>query len=127
MEDTEHAGDERNESVFYLNTRASGLIPQLSAILGSCAGVGGYSPSLTDFIFMPDKTSYTFVTGPKIVKSVTGVDITAERLGGAKVHATLSGVCDLRSKDEEECFRSIRKLLSFLPSNCGELPLRQAV
>ena len=124
VEDTEQAGDERNESVFYLNTQASGCIPQISAILGSCAGVGGYSPSLTDFIFMPDKTSYTFVTGPKVVQSVTGEKVTLEELGGAKVHATLSGVCDFRTKDEIECFAQIRQLLSYLPLHCGEMPPR---
>jgi acetyl-CoA carboxylase carboxyltransferase component len=124
VEDTEQAGDERNESVFYLNTKASGCIPQISAILGSCAGVGGYAPSLTDFIFMPDKTSYTFVTGPKVVQSVTGEEVTLEQLGGAKVHASVSGVCDFRTKDEAECFVQIRKLLSYLPMNCGEMPPR---
>jgi acetyl-CoA carboxylase carboxyltransferase component len=124
VEDTEQAGDERNESVFYLNTKASGCIPQISAILGSCAGVGGYSPCLTDFIFMPDKTSYTFVTGPKVVQSVTGEEVTLEGLGGAKVHATISGVCDFRTKNEIECFAQIRKLLSYLPLNCGEMPPR---
>lgn len=122
VEDTEQAGDERNESVFYLNTKASGSIPQISAILGSCAGVGGYSPCLTDFIFMPDKTSYTFVTGPKIVHSVTGEEVTLENLGGAKVHSTISGVCDFRTKNEAECFQQIRRLLSFLPLNCSEMP-----
>lgn len=122
VEDTEQAGDERNESIFYYNTKASGSIPQISAILGSCAGVGGYSPSLTDFIFMPDKTSYTFVTGPKIVESVTGEKVTLEDLGGAKVHATISGVCDFRTKNEVECINQIRKLLSYLPLNCNEMP-----
>ena len=124
VEDTELAGDERNESVFYLNTKASGSIPQISAILGSCAGVGGYSPSLTDFIFMPDQTSYTFVTGPKIVQSVTGENVTLEALGGARVHATLSGVCDFRTPDEQDCFAQIRRLLAFLPAHCGQMPPR---
>ena len=122
VEDTEQAGDERNESVFYYNTKASGHIPQISAIMGTCAGVGGYSPCLTDFIFMPDKTSFTFVTGPKIVQSVTGEKVTLEDLGGARVHAAVSGVCDFRTADERECIEQIRKLLSFLPLNCNEMP-----
>ena len=109
-------------SVFSPNTQASGVIPQISAILGSCGGISVYSPALTDFVFMVDKTSHMFITGPRIVKSALGEDITKEDLGGAKVHAQKSGVCDFRCKDDAECLREIRRLLSFLPSNCDEQP-----
>lgn len=122
VEDTELAGDERNESVFFYNTLASGHIPQISAIMGSGAGVGGYSPCLTDFVFMPDKTSHTFVTGPKILQSVTGQRVSIEDLGGARVHASVSGVCDFRTANDRECIEKIRKLLSFLPLSCSEMP-----
>ena len=109
-------------SVFFPNTEASGVVPQISAILGACAGISVYSPALTDFVFMVDGISQMFITGPRIVKSVMGEEITMEELGGAKVHASVSGVADFRVKSEEECFRMIRKLLSFLPSNNEEKP-----
>jgi len=109
-------------AVFYPNTRASGAIPQISAIMGSCSGISVYSPALTDFIFMVDKTSHMFITGPRIVESVMGESTTMEELGGAKVHATVSGVCDFRCKDEKECLDGIKKLLSFLPDNYHEDP-----
>lgn len=109
-------------SVFYPNTQASGVIPQISAILGSCAGISVYSPALTDFIFMVDGLSHMFITGPRIVKSAMGEEITMEELGGARVHARVSGVADFRVKSEEECFQRIRKLLSFLPSSNEEKP-----
>lgn len=109
-------------SVFFPNTEASGVIPQISAILGSCGGVSVYSPALTDFIFMVDKTSHMFITGPRIVKSALGEDITKEDLGGAAIHSQKSGVCDFRCAGEEECLREIRRLLSFLPLNCDQAP-----
>jgi len=109
-------------SVFFPNTQASGVIPQISAILGSCAGISVYSPALTDFIFMVDGISQMFITGPRIVKSVMGEEVTMEELGGAKVHSRVSGVADFRVKSEEKCFHMIRKLLSFLPSSDEEMP-----
>jgi methylmalonyl-CoA decarboxylase subunit alpha len=112
--------EKQGQAVFMINTIASGVIPQISAILGNCAGIGVYSPALTDFVFMVDGLSHMFVTGPKVVKTATGGEISNEELGGAKVHCRISGVADLRVKSEEECIHKIRKLLSFLPSNCRE-------
>jgi len=109
-------------SVFFANTEASGVIPQISAILGSCAGISVYSPALTDFVFMVDGLSHMFITGPRIVKSVMGEEVTMEELGGAKVHSRISGIADFRANNEEDCFLTIRKLLSFLPSHNEELP-----
>ncbi len=108
--------------IFQRNIMASGVIPQISAIYGPCAGGAVYSPALTDFILMSDKSSYMFVTGPKVVKTVTGEDITTEDLGGANVHATKSGVAHFLVNDEEEGMLLIRKLLSYLPSNNLEEP-----
>ncbi|MDD4859472.1 MAG: acyl-CoA carboxylase subunit beta [Dehalococcoidales bacterium] len=104
-------------SVFFPNTMASGVVPQISAIMGSCAGISVYSPALNDFIYMVDGLSHMFITGPRIVKSVMGEDISMEDLGGAKIHAKISGVADFRVKTEEECLSGIRRLLSYLPSN----------
>jgi len=109
-------------SIFFPNTQASGIVPQISAIMGSCAGIAVYSPALTDFVFMIDKTSHMFITGPRIVKSVMGEDVTMEDLGGAKVHAQISGVASFRVKTEAECLEKIKHLLSFLPSNNGQSP-----
>ena len=109
-------------SLFFPNTHASGAIPQISAILGSCAGISVYSPALTDFILMVDKQSHMFITGPRMVKSVMSEDISAEELGGAQVHCTTSGVADLRVANEDECFTKIRELISFLPDNCEQMP-----
>ena len=103
--------------IFERNILASGVIPQISAIFGPCAGGAVYSPALTDFILMTENTSYMFVTGPKVVKAVTGEDITTEDLGGARVHATKSGVSHFLLESEEEGIMIIRKLLSYLPSN----------
>lgn len=114
--------EKQGQSVFMINTIASGVIPQISAILGSCAGIGVYSPALTDFIFIVEGIGHMFVTGPRIVKTAVGEDISNEELGGARVHCRISGVADLRVKSEEECMQTIRKLLSFLPSNCREKP-----
>jgi acetyl-CoA carboxylase carboxyltransferase component len=110
--------------LFFPNTQASGVVPQISAILGSCAGISVYSPALTDFIFMVDGESHMFITGPRIVKSVMGEDVTMEELGGAAVHCSVSGVADLRVGSEEECLQKVKELLSFLPSNCNEKPQR---
>lgn len=104
------------------HTRASGVVPQISAILGTCAGMAVYAPGLTDFVFMVDKTSHMFITGPRIIKSVTSEDISPEELGGARVHCQISGVADFRANSEDECFQMIRKLLSYLPSNHREEP-----
>jgi acetyl-CoA carboxylase carboxyltransferase component len=109
-------------SVFYPNTLGSGLIPQISAILGTCGGISVYSPALTDFIYMVDGISHMFITGPDVVRMVTGENISKDDLGGAKVHAQKSGVCDFRCASEHECLAEIRRLISFLPLNCEEKP-----
>ncbi len=108
--------------IFERNILASGVIPQISAIFGPCAGGAVYSPALTDFVLMTDKTSYMFVTGPKVVKTVTGEDISTEDLGGAMVHASKSGVSHFLADDEQEGILLIRKLLSYLPQNNLEEP-----
>ncbi|MGI6142932.1 MAG: acyl-CoA carboxylase subunit beta [bacterium] len=103
--------------IFYRNTIASGVIPQISVIMGPCAGGAVYSPALTDFVFMVEGTSYMFITGPQVIKAVTGEDVTPEELGGAMTHNATSGVAHFRAKNEEECLESVRRLLSFLPDN----------
>ncbi len=103
--------------IFVRNTQYSGVIPQISVIMGPCAGGAVYSPAITDFIFMVDKTSKMFITGPQVVKSVTGEDVSAEDLGGSKVHAEKSGVAHFTAPSDEECIAQIRKLLSYLPQN----------
>ena len=108
--------------IFYRNTRASGMVPQISAILGPCAGGAVYSPAITDFIFMVEKTSYMFVTGPSVVKTVTNEEVTSEELGGAQTHASKSGVTHFTSANEVECIGNIKKLLSYIPSNCEDEP-----
>lgn len=108
--------------IFYRNTRASGVVPQLSAIMGPCAGGAVYSPALTDFVFMVEKTSYMFVTGPNVVKTVTQEDVTSEELGGARTHATKSGVTHFTAANEAICIRDMKRLLSYMPSNCEDLP-----
>jgi methylmalonyl-CoA decarboxylase subunit alpha len=109
--------------IFMRNIAASGVIPQISAIFGPCAGGAVYSPALTDVIIMSDKTSYMFVTGPKVAKTVTGEDITTEDLGGATIHATKSGVAHFRVDNEDEGLLVIRKLLEYLPQNNLEDPI----
>ncbi|HDL07544.1 MAG TPA: methylmalonyl-CoA carboxyltransferase, partial [Desulfobacteraceae bacterium] len=109
-------------TLFYPNTQGSGLVPQISAILGSCAGISVYSPALTDFIFMVDKQSHMFITGPAMVKSVTGEDLTYEQLGGAEIHCKTSGVADGRFATEYELLDGIKNLLSYLPQNTNEDP-----
>jgi acetyl-CoA carboxylase carboxyltransferase component len=103
--------------IFLRNTLASGVIPQISAIMGPCAGGAVYSPAITDFIFMVEGTSYMFVTGPNVLKTVTHEEISHEELGGARVHNAISGVAHFAAPSEPECLRMIRRLLSFLPSN----------
>src|ERR1700716_4546575 len=103
--------------IFLRNTLASGVIPQISAIMGPCAGGAVYSPAITDFIFMVEETSYMFVTGPDVVKTVTGEEVTFEELGGAATHASKSGVAHFSSPSEEACLEDARYLLSFLPQN----------
>jgi acetyl-CoA carboxylase carboxyltransferase component len=103
--------------IFLRNTLASGVIPQISVIMGPCAGGAVYSPAITDFVFMVDKTSNMFITGPSVIKAVTGEDVNSETLGGAKTHNTVSGVAHFESADEETCFNQIKKLLSYIPEN----------
>ncbi|MEN2281983.1 acyl-CoA carboxylase subunit beta [Algoriphagus sp. SE2] len=107
--------------LFYRNTRASGVIPQISAIMGPCAGGAVYSPAITDFIFMVENTSYMFVTGPNVVKTVTQENVTAEELGGASAHSTKSGVTHFACPNELECIKHIKNVLSYLPQNCEEI------
>ena len=104
--------------IFYRNVMASGVIPQISAIMGPCAGGAVYSPAITDFIFMVEGTSFMFVTGPNVVKTVTHENVTAEELGGASAHSTKSGVTHFACANEVECIAQIKILLSYLPQNC---------
>jgi propionyl-CoA carboxylase beta chain len=106
--------------IFYRNTLASGVIPQISAIMGPCAGGAVYSPAITDFILMVENTSFMFVTGPNVVKTVTHEDVTSEELGGATTHSTKSGVTHFACANELECIQYIKKLLSYMPQNCEE-------
>ena len=110
--------------IFYRNTQASGVIPQLSAIMGPCAGGAVYSPALTDFILMVENTSYMFVTGPNVVKTVTHEEVTAEELGGATTHASKSGVTQFSCPNEIACINDLKALLSYIPQNCEEEPPR---
>lgn len=110
--------------IFYRNTRASGVIPQLSAIMGPCAGGAVYSPAITDFIFMVENTSYMFVTGPNVVKTVTHETVTAEELGGASTHSTKSGVTHFACENELLCIQNLKRLLSYIPQNCEDEPFR---
>ena len=103
--------------IFQRNVMASGVIPQISVILGPCAGGAVYSPALTDFTIMKRDTSYMFLTGPAVVKTVTGEDVTQEQLGGASVHTSKSGVADFAASTEEEAMELIRKLISYIPQN----------
>lgn len=106
--------------IFYRNTLASGVIPQISAIMGPCAGGAVYSPAITDFIFMVEQTSFMFVTGPNVVKTVTHENVTAEELGGAATHSTKSGVTHFACSNEVECIKQIKKILSYIPQNCED-------
>ncbi len=112
-------------SIFFRNTLASGIIPQFSLILGPCAGGAVYSPALSDFVFMVEGLSKMHITGPNVIKAVTGEEITAEELGGAKIHGRQSGVAHLIAETEKECFALARRLLGFLPANYREAPPRR--
>ncbi|WP_100408068.1 acyl-CoA carboxylase subunit beta [Bacillus solitudinis] len=113
--------------IFYRNSIYSGVIPQISVIMGPCAGGAVYSPALTDFVFMVENTSQMFITGPKVIQSMTGVNIDAEELGGANVHSTLSGNAHFTSPSEEEVLNKVRQLVSFLPLNYKEKPPQKHV
>src|ERR1041385_7412193 len=106
--------------IFYRNTIASGVIPQISAVMGPCAGGAVYSPAITDFILMVENTSYMFVTGPNVVKTVTHEEVTSEELGGASVHSSKSGVAHFSCANGLECINNIKKLLSYIPQNCED-------
>ena len=108
--------------IFKRNVHASGVVPQISAVMGPCAGGAVYSPGVTDFIFMVDQTSYMHITGPQVIKTVTGEEVTSEQLGGAKVHNTLSGVAHFSAPDDKACLDQVKRLLSFLPQNFREKP-----
>ncbi len=108
--------------IFYRNTLASGVVPQISAIMGPCAGGAVYSPAITDFILMVENTSYMFVTGPNVVKTVTHEEVTSEELGGASTHSTKSGVTHFACANEIECINNIKRLFEYMPSNCEDEP-----
>lgn len=110
--------------IFYRNVLASGVVPQISAIMGPCAGGAVYSPAMTDFIVMVEGSSYMFVTGPNVVKTVTNEEVTSEELGGAMTHASKSGVTHLVAANDIDCLDKVKRLLSYLPQNCEELPAR---
>ncbi|MFN4881555.1 MAG: acyl-CoA carboxylase subunit beta [Bacteroidota bacterium] len=109
--------------IFYRNTLASGVVPQISAIMGPCAGGAVYSPAITDFIMMVEHTSYMFVTGPNVVKTVTHEEVSSEELGGAGTHASKSGVTHFTYATELDCLRGIRQLITYIPQNCEDDPL----
>ncbi|HHV78276.1 MAG TPA: methylmalonyl-CoA carboxyltransferase [Firmicutes bacterium] len=108
--------------IFYRNSIYSGVIPQISVIMGPCAGGAVYSPALTDWVFMVDKTSHMFITGPQVIKAVTGEEVDFERLGGAAVHNQISGVAHFIAQDERTCLAMVRRLLGYIPSNNAEEP-----
>ena len=112
--------------IFYRNVMASGVVPQISAIMGPCAGGAVYSPAMTDFIFMVENTSFMFVTGPNVVKTVTHESVTAEELGGASAHSMKSGVTHFSCANEVECINQIKTLLSYLPQNCEDSTPQEA-
>lgn len=108
--------------IFYRNTLASGVIPQISVIMGPCAGGAVYSPALTDFVYMVKETSQMFITGPQVIKTVTGEEVSAQQLGGAMTHNSVSGVAHFMAENDAECMEQIRRLLSFIPSNNLDTP-----
>ncbi|PIU18834.1 MAG: carboxyl transferase [Elusimicrobia bacterium CG08_land_8_20_14_0_20_59_10] len=108
--------------IFYRNTKYSGIVPQISIILGPCAGGAVYSPALTDFVFMVKGISNMFVTGPEVVKAATGEEVDFDTLGGAMTHASKSGVCHFVANSEPDCFRQVKELMGFLPQNRDEFP-----
>ncbi len=107
--------------IFYRNVQSSGVIPQISAIMGPCAGGAVYSPAITDFTIMVENTSYMFVTGPNVVKTVTNEEVSSEELGGASTHATKSGVTHLTAVNDMDCIAQVKKLLSYMPQNCEDV------
>ena len=110
--------------IFYRNVQSSGVIPQISAIMGPCAGGAVYSPAMTDFTIMVENTSYMFVTGPNVVKTVTNETVTSEELGGASTHSTKSGVTHLTAINDKDCIDQVKKLLSYMPQNCEDVVLK---
>ena len=108
--------------IFHNNTISSGVIPQISVIMGPCAGGAVYSPAITDFIFMVDQTSQMFITGPDVIRTVTGEEVTSEQLGGARTHNTISGVAHFMGSDDRDTLMQVRELLTYLPSNSKEMP-----
>jgi propionyl-CoA carboxylase beta chain len=112
--------------IFFRNVRASGVIPQISVIMGPCAGGAVYSPAITDFVIMVDKTAHMFITGPEVIKTVTNEDVSFEELGGASTHASLSGVTHFTAEDDEDALAIVRNLVSFLPQNNLETSPRKA-
>ncbi|ESU26283.1 Propionyl-CoA carboxylase, beta subunit [Flavobacterium limnosediminis JC2902] len=112
--------------IFFRNVQASGVIPQISAIMGPCAGGAVYSPAMTDFTMMVENTSYMFVTGPNVVKTVTNEEVTSEELGGATTHSSKSGVAHITSANDVECLEDVKKLLSYLPQSNKEIPAKLA-
>lgn len=112
--------------IFYMNVMASGIVPQIAVIMGPCAGGAVYSPALMDFVIMVDKTSYMFITGPRVVKAAIGEEVTEEELGGPRVHVSKSGVAHFIAKDDKEAIELVKRLLSYLPSNNMEMPPRVA-
>ena len=110
--------------IFYRNVLSSGVVPQISAIMGPCAGGAVYSPAMTDFTIMVENSSYMFVTGPNVVKTVTNEEVTSEELGGASAHSTKSGVTHLTATNDIECIEKIKQLLSYLPQNCEDQPAK---
>jgi len=112
--------------IFFRNVQASGVVPQISAVMGPCAGGAVYSPAMTDFVFMVEGTSHMFITGPDVIRAVTGEDVSFEELGGARSHSTRSGVAHFTAADEPSCIEDIKALLAFLPSNNLEQPPRLA-
>ena len=107
--------------IFYRNVQSSGVIPQISAIMGPCAGGAVYSPAMTDFTIMVENTSYMFVTGPNVVKTVTNEEVSSEELGGASTHSTKSGVTHFTAANDMDCIAQIKKLLSYMPQNCEDV------
>jgi acetyl-CoA carboxylase carboxyltransferase component len=108
--------------IFYVDIVTSGIVPQISAVMGNCAGGGVYSPALTDFVFMVEGTSQMFIAGPRVIKEATGEEISMQELGGAKPHSEISGLCDFVAKDDQGCLESVRELLGYLPSSYLEKP-----
>jgi methylmalonyl-CoA decarboxylase subunit alpha len=109
-------------NIFYRNTLASGVIPQISVIMGPCAGGAVYSPAITDFVYMVKNTGQMYITGPDVIKSVTGEEVTHEQLGGAMTHNSISGVAHFSAENDDDCLQQVRYLLSFLPNNNMEEP-----